>query len=227
MIIDYADFTKASGIIHSLQGAALLFLGAAEAYAIDNNGKTPGLAAGAVLALSGAAMFLVVLALPGGWSLEQLSEALSVRRGFYLFIAMACVFSAAGLSLITRAVLGRLGGGWQAMFLALLGFAGLLYFALGWRVNGEVLREILVWHYAMGVTLLLAVTARAADIFLKRRALRVAWAVLLLASGLQLVTYRENTETFAPKLVTLQASTETQPPPVNNAKPADKERAAD
>lgn len=226
MTIEYADFTKASSLLHSMQGAALLVLGAAEAYAIDNKGKMPGLAAGAVLALGGAAMFLVVLALPGGWSLEQLSEALAVRRGFYLFIALACVFSAAGLSLITRTVLGRLGGGWQAMFLALLVFAGLLYFALGWRVNGEVLREILVWHYAMGITILLAVAARCADIFLKRRALRQAWAVLLLAAGIQLVTYRENTETFALNLVTLEASSETQPPS-KNAKPADKERTAD
>lgn len=227
MTIDFADFTRASGMIHSLQGAALLLLGAAEAYAMDNNGKTPGLAAGAVLALSGAAMFVVVLALPGGWSLEQLSEALSVRRGFYLFIALSCVFTASGLSLLTRTALGRLGGGWQGLFLALLVFAGLLYFALGWRGGVDGWREAMVWHYAIGATLLLAVAARAANYFLKRRALRLAWAVLLLATGLQLVTYRENPETFAPKLVTVEASSETPPPAVNNAKPADKERAVD
>lgn len=227
MTIDYADFSRASGIIHTLQGVALLLLGAAEAYAIDNDGKKAALAAGSALALSGAAMFAVILALPGGWSFEQLSEALSARRSFHLYIALSCVFCASGLSLITRTALGKLGGGWQGLFLALLAFAGALYFAVGWRVNEEAWRELLVWHYAMGITLLLAVAARAAYAFLKRRALLLAWAVLLLAAGLQLVTYKEGAETFAPRLVTIEATSETAPPAVNNAKPADKERAAD
>jgi hypothetical protein len=226
MTIDFADFSKASGAIHLIQGAALLLLGAAEAYAIDNAGRKAGLAAGGALALSGAAMFGVILALPGGWDLGQLSEALAARRGFYLFVAMACVFCAAGLSLITGAALGRQGGGWQAVFLALLAFAGLLYFSLGWRFQDQP-REALVWHYAMGATLLLAVAARAADFLLKRRPLRLAWAVLLLATGLQLVTYKEGADTFAPKLITIEATSETPPPAVNDAKPADKKRAAD
>jgi len=226
MTIDYASFSRASGLIHLIQGAALLLLGAAEAYAADNAGRKAALAAGGALALSGVAMFGVILALPGGWDMNQLSEALAARRGFYLFIAMACVFCAAGLSRITGISLGRQGGGWQGVFLALLAFAGLLYFALGWRFQDQP-REALVWHYAMGATLLLAVAARAADSLLKRRPLRLAWAVLLLATGLQLVTYREGPETFAPKLVTLEVTSEAPPPSVNDAKTADKKRAAD
>jgi len=92
MTIDYGDFTKASNIVHWLQGGALLALGAAEAYTLGDKGKKLVLAAALVLAVSGAAMFAAVLALPGGWSFEQLQTALNVRRGFYLFIAFACLY---------------------------------------------------------------------------------------------------------------------------------------
>ncbi len=225
MTIDYADFSRASGILHVLQGSSLLLLGAVEAYAVDNEADRVRLAAGALMALAGAAMFAVILALPGGWSFEQLGEALAARRSFHLFIALSCVYCAAGLSLLTRTALGRIGGGWQVIFLALLAFAGFIYFILGWRVHDESWRDALVWHYAMGITLLAAVAARSAAYFLPpRRALLTAWAVLLLAAGIQLVTYEEKSDAFAPKLVTIEASTEAVPPAPDDAKTAYKER---
>lgn len=227
MTLDFAAFTRASDLIHLLQGAALLLLGAAEAYSADNGGRKVQLASGLALALCGAGTFAVVLALPGGWDLGQLSEALALRRGFYIFIALACLYAAAGLSLFTLALLGRRGGGWQAAFLALLAAAGALYFALPWRVNEEAMREVLVWHSALGATLILAVAARTAHVFRERKALRVAWAALLMAAGLQLVSYKESAEAFAPKLIRIETSSETPPPaPVKNAA-AHKERTAD
>ena len=206
MIIDYADFTRASNIIHWLQGGALFVLGAAEAYALDNKGKKILLAASLVLAVSGAAMFAVVLALPGGWSFAQLATALQVRRGFYLFIAFACLYSAAGLSRLTYEALERSGGGWRALFLALLAFAGALYFLMAGRVNEEAGRQVLVWHSAIGLTLLLAVAVKTVDIFMRRRALHLAWAVLLMMTGLQLVSYKELPAAFAPRLVTVESA---------------------
>ena len=225
MTIDYSDFTRASNIIHWLQGGVLLLLGAAEAYALDNKGKKFVLAASLVLAVSGAAMFAAMLALPGGWSFSQLATALQVRRGFYLFIAFACLYSAAGLSLLTHEALGRDGGGWRALFLVLLAFAGTLYFLMAGRVNEEAWCQVLVWHSAIGFTLLLAVAARAADIFLRRRALRLAWAVLLLITGLQLVSYKETPGAFAPRLVTFESAPEVPPASFKNTKPADKRRS--
>lgn len=227
MTLDFADYTKASNIVHAVQGGALLLLGAAEAYALDNKGRRAVLAAAGVLALSGAAMFLAILALPGGWSFEQLAAALNFRRGFYLFVAFACLYSAAGMCRLTQAALDRRGGGWQALFLALLAGAGVLYFLLASRVNEEAWRQVLVWHSAIGATLLLAVAAKAADIFRPRRALHFSWAALLLVTGLQLLTYRETQGAFAPRLVTLETPSETPPParPAQNA-PADKKRPA-
>lgn len=206
MTLDYADFTRASNLIHPIQGAALLLLGAAEAYALDNEGRRFTLIAAAALALSGALMFAVILALPGGWSPAQLALALSVRRGFYIFISFACIYSAAGLSLLTKEAVGRRGGGWLATFLVLLAFAGVLYFVLAWRVNEEAWRRVLVWHAAIGGTLLLAVAARAADALRPRRPLRLTWAALLLLTGFQLLLYREAADAFAPRLITVESS---------------------
>ncbi|MDD5209049.1 MAG: hypothetical protein PHV36_06665 [Elusimicrobiales bacterium] len=204
MTIDYGDFTKASNIIHWLQGGALLTLGAAEAWSLDNKGKALAQAASLVLAAFGAAMLAAVLALPGGWSLEQMSLALQTRRGFHLFIAFACLFCAAGLSRFMYESFGR--GAWRAFFLFLLALTGTLYFAMAWRVNEEAWRQVLVWHSAIGFTLLLAVAVKTVDVFVGRRALHLAWAVLLLMAGLQLVTYREASEAFAPHLVTLESA---------------------
>lgn len=228
MTLDFADFTRASNLVHSAQGAALLLLGAAEAWTLDNKGRRPAIAAAAALVLSGAVMFLAVLGLPGGWSLGQLAEALNLRRGFYLFIAFSFVYAAAGFSLLTHEALERRGSGWQAVFLGLLAFAGALYFVLAWRVNPEAWREVLVWHSAIGATLLLAVAARAVSLFLPKRSLAVAWAALLMLTGLQLVSYRESDEAFAPRLVTIETAPATPPAAaLNNAKPADKKRTAD
>ncbi|MGD9642848.1 MAG: hypothetical protein AB7V08_08920 [Elusimicrobiales bacterium] len=227
MTLDFADFTRASNLSHLAQGAALLLLGAAEAWALDNKNRRFIIAAAAALALSGVVMFLAVLGLPGGWSLAQLGEALTLRRGFYLFLAFAFVYAAAGFSLLTHEAVERRGSGWQVIFLALLAFAGVLYFVLAWRVNPEAWREVLVWHSAIGATLLLAVGAKTASLFVPRRALGLAWAVLLMITGLQLVSYRESEETFAPKLVTIEAAPAAPPAgALNNAKPADKKRTA-
>lgn len=224
MTIDYGDFTRASNLIHWLQGGALLALGAAEAYALQNKGRTVILAASAVLAASGAAMFASVLALPGGWSLPQLYAALELRPAFYLFIAFACFYGSAGLCLLTQEALGRSGGTWRALFLAFLAFSGALYFTLAWRVNEEAWRQVLVLHSAIGATLLLAVAAKSAEIFSGRRALQLSWAVLLLITGLQLVSYRETEGAFAPRLVTFESAPDVPAVPVKNAKTADKKR---
>ena len=228
MTLDFSDFTRASNLSHLAQGAALLLLGAAEAWALDNKGRRVTIAAAAVLALSGVVMFLAVLGLPGGWSFEQLGEALTFRRGFYLFIAFAFVYAAAGFSLLTHEALERRGSGWQSIFLALLAFAGALYFVLAWRVNEAAWRAVLVWHSAIGATLLLAVAAKTASLFFPKRALGLAWAVLLMITGLQLVSYRETEEACAPRLVTIEAAPAAPPAgALNNAKPADKKRTTD
>lgn len=224
MTIDYGDFTRASNLVHWLQGGALLALGAAEAYTLQNKSGKVVLAASAVLATSGAAMFASVLALPGGWSLGQLFAALEVRPAFYLFIAFACLYGAAGLCLLTQQALGRSGGAWRAFFLAFLAFSGVLYFTLAWRVNEESWRQVLVLHSAIGSTLLLAVAVKLVEMFSGRRALQLSWAVLLLVTGLQLVSYRESEGAFAPRFVTFESAPELPAVPVKNAKTADKKR---
>lgn len=227
MTLDYADFTRASTLIHLAQGLALLALGAAEAYAADNPGRKAGLAGAAALLLAAAAVPLIILALPGGWSLEQARLALDVRRGFLIFVALACLFGAAGLSRLTQLLLAREGGGWRNLFLLFLALIALLYFHLGQRVNEEAAREVTAWHSAAGVTLLLAVAAATAAA--GRRRLRLAWAALLLAAGLQLAVYREKPDSFGLRLVTVTSEAEAPAPaagPKTNASTADKERPA-
>ena len=142
MILNDASFTAASTLIHMAQGAALLALGAVEAYSVDNQVKKLALAGPLLLLAAAAAVPLAVLALPGGWNLEAARAALDARRGFYLFVALACLFGAAGLSRLTQVSTGAKGGGWQALFLVFLAVAGGLYFMLPWRVNEDMWRPV-------------------------------------------------------------------------------------
>ena len=100
---------------------------------------------------------------------------------------------------------------------------------MAWRVNEEAWRQVLAWHAAIGTTLLLAVAAKTANIFSGKRALHVGWAVLLLVTGLQLLTYKETPAAFGLRIVTFQAAPDlpaAKPAsPSKNAGTADKKRS--
>jgi hypothetical protein len=231
MTLDYGSFARASTLIHAAQGAGLLLLGASEAYLLDNPGRKAALAGPLALLAAAAAIPLLILALPGAWSLDQLRLALEVRRGFHLFLAFACLLGAAGLSRLAQVSTDRRGGGWQALFLFFLAAVGVLYFFMASRVNEEAWRQVLVWHAAAGITLLLAVAFKAAHVFNGRRFLHVAWAALLMITALQLLTYKESQGAFGLRLVTFESSPELPPartakaPAFKNAATADKKRA--
>ena len=203
MTVDYDSFTRASTLIHSLQGGALLLLGAAEAWALKQPARRAGLVGPAALLLAGVLGFAVILAVPGGWSFSALAGALAARGGFRLFIAFSCLFSAAGLSLLMQRTVPS-GGRWQAFFLFFLASIGALYFMLAWRVNEEAWRAVLLPHAAIGGALLLAVAAKAFHSFSGRRALQVCWALLVVAAAVQLLAYREASAAFGPHVVTLE-----------------------
>lgn len=206
MIIDYNGLARASTAIHAVQGAGLLVLGAAEAYAADNPSSRAPLAGALALLAAAAAAPLLMLALAAGWDFPLLKAVLDARRGFYLFIAFSSLFAAAGLSRITQAAVPGGGRGWQFSFLFFLAAAAGLYFLFAWRVNEAAWRQVLALHAAIGVTLALAVAAKAANIFSGRRWLHVAWGVLLLTAGAQLLLYRETPAAFGINIVTFQAS---------------------
>lgn len=208
MMIDFDSLARASTGMHAAQGAGLFLLGAAEAYLHDNPGSRLSVAGPLALLAAAIAIPLIMLAVAAGWSPGQLKAVLDVRRGFYIFIALSCLFGSAGLSRLTQLSVGKAGGGWQAAFLFFLASAGALYFLMAWRVNEEAWRQVLAWHAAMGATLLLAAAAKAASLFSGRRSLHFAWCVLLLMTAVQLLSYREVPGAFGMRMVTFQAAPE-------------------
>lgn len=212
MIIDFDSLARASTGMHAAQGAGLFLLGAAEAYLHDNPGSRLSAAGPLALLAAALAVPLVMLAVAAHWDFEQLRAVLDLRRGFYLFIALACLFGSAGLSRLTQLAVKKESGGWQAAFLVFLAAAGALYFLMAWRVNEEAWRQVLAWHAAMGATLLLAAAAKAASLISKRRALHFAWCVLLMMTAVQLLSYREAPGAFGMRMVTFQTNPEMPPP---------------
>lgn len=211
MMIDFDSLARASTGMHVAQGAGLFLLGAAEAYSHDNPGSRLAAAGPLALLASAVAVPLVMLSVAAHWDLDLFRAVLDVRRGFYLFIALSCLFGSAGLSRLTQLSVRSAGGAWQGAFLVFLAAAGALYFLMAWRVNEEAWRQVLAWHAAMGATLLLAAAAKTAEIFLRRRALHFAWCVLLLMTAVQLLSYRESPGAFGLRMVTFQTSPEMPP----------------
>lgn len=226
MTLDYSVFAAASTLMHVAQGAALLLLGAAEVYALDNGGGKAAYAGPLALLAAAAAMPLIMAWQLGAWDLDRLRLALDLRRGFLLFFAFACLFGAAGLSRLTQLATGKDAGGWRTMFLGFLSLSGVLYFMLSSRVNAEASGPVLVWHAAAGATLLAAVALKAAHGFSARRWTHIAWAVFLMMAGLQLATYKEPPETFGLRMVTMSAGPQQSEPVKKNAGTPDKERPA-
>ena len=208
MTIDFDSLARASTGMHAAQGAGLFLLAAAEAYSHDNPGGRLALVGPLALLAAALAVPLVMLAVSAGWSWEQLKGVLEARRGFYLFIALACLLGSAGLSRLTQLSVGKDGGAWQTAFLLFLASAGALYFLMAWRVNEEAWRHALAWHSAIGASLLLAAAAKAAGILTGRRALHFAWCVLLMTASVQLLAYREHPGAFGMRMVTFQAAPE-------------------
>ena len=224
-LIDPENLKQASTFIHVCQGGALLILGAAEAYAADNQAKKINFLPPAAFMLSGALMLVSMLYFLGNWHLQPLLDALELKKGFYIFPAFAWLFAAAGLGRMMALYMGEKGGFWQFLFLVFLCVIALLYFTVPYRVNEAARLPVLAFHSAMGISLLAAVVSKSLHVFMKKKILQIIWAVLILITAGQLLIYRENPQAFEYHVVTIQSSPE-QPPAAKdaNAKPVDKKR---
>jgi len=199
-----------------MQGAALLALGLTEAYTPDNPlHKKINLAAPLVFVLSAAGAAAAMLYFLGGWSVKSALFALNIKKGFYIFVALACYYASAGLSRFMYLVSDEKSRGWHYVSLIFLTAIAALYFTMGAKVNEEAADAVGAAHSAIGATLLAAVLARFLHGFLKRKALHVAWAAFLLLASFQLLTYRETRSAFEYRIVTIEAGPETKPSPVN------------
>ncbi|HAH32683.1 MAG TPA: hypothetical protein DCL44_10265 [Elusimicrobia bacterium] len=231
-LVDPENFRRASTFIHVSQGAALLVLGAVEAYTIDNKAKRTHFLPPAAFLVASALMLCSVFYFLGGWKLQTVRDALELRAGFYVFTAFAWFFTAAGLSRLMALYMGEKGGLWQFLFLGFLCVIGLLYFSVPYRVNETAWDPVFAAHTAMGFTLIAATIMKVFNFFIKIKALNVIWAILILTTAGQLLFYREDPRAFEYHSVTLQSSPapqvpaakDTAPKTTLNAKPADKKR---
>lgn len=191
MTLDPGGYNAASTVMHAAQGAALLALGLTEAYALREPGGRIRFAAPLAFLLSGAAMLLAMLYFLGGWSVKNALVSMQLKSGFYIFVSFACFYASAGLSRLTFLSSKDTRRGWHYLFLAFLAVIGFLYFGMPRKVNPEAAAEVAAYHSAVGFTLLAAVIFRFLHDLRPRRALNLAWIVLLLTSSFQLLGYRE------------------------------------
>lgn len=184
-------YNTASTVMHAAQGAALLAVGLTEAYALREPGGRIRFVSPLALLLSGAAMLLAMLYFLGGWSVKGALVSLQLKSGFYIFVSFACFYASAGLSRLTFLSSEEKHRGWHYLFLAFLAVIGLLYFGMSRKVNPEAAVAVAAYHSAFGFTLIAAVIFKFLNDLRPRKALNLAWIVLLLTSSFQLLGYRE------------------------------------
>lgn len=202
MIPDPSVFSKASSVMHFLQGAAFLVLAAGQIYAQRSGKKRLSAAGPAAFLLAGIGGFVTILALPGGWSPAASTQALMARKGFQVLVGLSCLFTAAGLSGLMAMAEGAVGERWYKVFAAFVTFIAVLYFLVPWRVNEAARQHALAAHYLTGGVLLLGVLAGLAHAFTGRLAFLRACAFFFIVAAVQLMFYREVPAAYEPYQIT-------------------------
>lgn len=202
MSLDPSTFSKASSLMHFLQGAAFLVLALGQIYLLRGGKKCLRAAGPAAFLLAGIGGFVAILALPGGWSPAVSSQALMARKGFQVLVGLSCLFTAAGLSGFMAMAEGAAGERWYKVSAAFIIFIALLYFLLPWRVNEAARQHALAAHYLTGGVLLPGVLAGLAHAFTGRIVFLRACAFFFIVAAVQLMFYREVPEAYEPYQVT-------------------------
>lgn len=205
------SFNAASTAMHIMQGAALLALGLAELRPAGAPRRKMDMAASLALVLAAAGAAAAMLYFLGGWSLKDAIFALNIKKGFYVFVALACYYASAGLSRLMYLASEEKSPVWRHLSLVFLTAGAALYFTMGSKVHEEAARSVGLANSAIGGALLAALLAKVLHGFLKRRVFHIAWTALLLLASIQLLSYRENKDAFEYRLVAIQAGPELRP----------------
>jgi len=202
MSLDPSAFSKASSLIHFLQGTAFFVLASAQIYVQRGGRKLLRAAGPAAFFIAGLGGLAVILALPGGWSPAAATHALVARKGFQIFVGLSFLFTAAGLSGFMAMAGGAAGERWHKVFAAFVMFIAVLYFLVPWRINDIARQHALTPHYLTGGMLLLGVLAGLAHSFSGKVAFLRACAFFFIVAAVQLMFYREVPAAYEPFMVT-------------------------
>jgi hypothetical protein len=202
------NFRLASNYIHFVQGAAFLIIGLMAAYLHDKEKKSQEkfkFIAPLSFIIAGALSFLIIINVLGHWSFDSAIAIMKIKPGFFIFLALSCVFVSAGFSGVLFESDRQKNKVWGFFYwIFIFAIAG-LYALMHTRVNNEASVFVMTNHIAMAGTLGIALIFLLAMVFTKKKFIKVFVIVFFLITSFQLLTYKESAESFKSKVVTLEA----------------------
>ncbi len=225
------NFRVLSTLIHILQGAVFFIMGLAAVY-IQEKGAKAGekikFISPLAFIVAGALSFALIINILGHGSFNGAVAVMKIKPGFFIFVALACVFLSAGFSGVLFEADRKKNGVWGFAYLIFIFAIVVLYAIMHTRVSAQAEISVMTQHIAMAATLAAALIFKIAGIFKEKRFFNIACIVFLFITSFQLIAYKENEKSFKRAMVTVKA--EIAPPnsvKKNNGKTTDKKRLID
>ncbi|MEA3306399.1 MAG: hypothetical protein U9Q34_01265 [Elusimicrobiota bacterium] len=201
------NFRVASNYIHFLHGSVFFIMGITAAYVHVKEKKDQGkfrFISPLSFIIAGVLSFLVIIGVLGHWSLESAIVVMKIKPGFFIFMALSCIFVSAGVSGVLFEADRGANKFWGFFYWIFIIAIAALYAFMHTRVNSEASLFVMTHHIAMAGTLTMALIFKLTGIFTEKKVIKIFAIVFLLITSFQLLTYKENDNSFKRRVITVE-----------------------
>ncbi|MCK5106559.1 MAG: hypothetical protein KAQ76_03265 [Elusimicrobiales bacterium] len=202
------NFRLASNCIHFLQGAAFFIIGIAAIYIYEKGEKAQEkfkFISPLSLIAAGALSLVVMIGVLGHWSFDGAIAIMKVKPGFFIFMALSCLFISGGFSGVLFESDREKNKVWGYFYLIFIFAIAALYALMHTRVNGGAEVFVMINHIAVAGVLALALILKITEFFTEKKIIKILASVLLLATSFQLLTYKEHEDSFKYRIITVES----------------------
>ncbi|MBU2529844.1 MAG: hypothetical protein KKD35_02290 [Elusimicrobia bacterium] len=194
----------ASTLIHMAQGVAFFIIGMMAIYVMEKGEMASEkfkFIAPLSFIFAGAITLMVMIGVLGNWSFDSAIAVMKIKPGFFIFMALACVFISSGFSGVLFESDRQKNKVWVYFYLIFIFAIALLYAFMHTRVNGAAEVFVMTHHIAIASTLALALIFKITEFFTEKKSVKILGIVFLLITSFQLFTYKESDNSFKHKKV--------------------------
>ncbi|MCG2726015.1 MAG: hypothetical protein L6420_07145 [Elusimicrobia bacterium] len=202
------NFRLVSTLIHFLQGAAFFIIGVIAIYIHENGGKAQEklkFISPLAFIAAGAVSLLAIIIILGDWSFESAIAIMKIKPGFFIFMALSCVFMSAGFSGVLFAADKKKNKVWGYFYWIFIFSIAVLYALMHTRVNNAASAFVMANHIVMAGALAIALVFKITEFFAEKKIIRTLGIIFLLITSFQLLIYKESENSFKYEIVTIKS----------------------
>ncbi|MCK5582445.1 MAG: hypothetical protein KAI33_01575, partial [Elusimicrobiales bacterium] len=154
---------------------------------------------------AGALSLLAIIIVVGDWSFDFAISVMKIKPGFFIFMALSCVFISAGFSGVLFESDRKKNKFWGYAYWIFIFTIAVLYAIMPFRVNDEARVFVMANHIAMAITLTMALVLKISEFFTEKKIIKILGIIFLLITSFQLLIYKENADSFKHRIVTIKS----------------------